>query len=162
MASFNFSGIVLHPNTETLLIQKRDSILKENFSDYIPVFPLYGIFSDTDFSLNQKKDFKNSSDAMVDEFFIYDNILFFKGCIKGQKEIKFIIPGGVSTNRKDKKIDSIFSSAFSYLTDLKQKSRQIDSTGFDKISFRSFQIADCHITENQYSLFENFWIKTIS
>lgn len=162
MDSFNFSGIVLHPNTETLLIHKRDSLLKENHRDYFPLFPLYGIFSDAQFSLTQKADFKNCSDAFLDEYFICDDILYMKGSFNGQNQIPFIIPCAVKNDCNCKKLSAVFSAAFNCLKDLKQKNRQINSTGFEKISFRSFQIADCHMTENQYSLFENFWVKTIS
>lgn len=156
----NFPVIILHPNTLTTLIDKRQDFLTKEFSNYFSLFPLYGIFSNQNFSKDLKVKFSNLLSCEVFSFFSYQGILFFQGSLQTQKQkIVFIIPFAIEKKTDSKNLLSVFNNSFKCLKNLsKQNLIPLEN----KISFKSFQIADCHISEYEYNLFENFWIKTIS
>lgn len=158
--SFNFSAVVLHPNTESLLIEKRNQLLKDKFNNFIPLFPLYGILDETDFSLELKKKYSAVSAASIKGIFESSSTLYFYGeLILENSSVPFIIPFAIEKKTDSKDLLSVFNKSSLLMKELKSISIDLLSS---EISFRSFQLADCHISKNEYRLYENFWIKSIT
>lgn len=158
MDSFNFPAIILHPNTEDSLIQKRNLLLKEELHDCIPIYPLYGIFEEPSFSSDLKKKYCQLNNCQITGTFCSNSILFFYGqFFFDNRKMNFLIPAAIEKKTDSKDILSVYKTSYKVLNEFNPELTDIRTF---HIQFRSFQIADCHISENEYRLFENFWIKS--
>ena len=178
---------MLHPNALEKLIQIRNSLLKEKYSGYFPFFPLYGISENLVFSKKLRDSLGGCQEICIYDEFVQDGILFFRGRIlQNDNSIGFIIPAAVRADNTeiravtadikktgDIKLSSVFYKAHKIVNavaqnfcDAPDKRAACDGPSertpdaFEKISFKSIQIADCVVTDFEYSLGENFWIKT--
>ena len=70
--------------------------------------------------------------------------------------MNFLIPTAIEKKTDSKNIMSVYKTIYKVLNDFKKELTDIKKF---QIPFRSFQIADCHVSKNEYRLFENFWIK---
>lgn len=157
MDSFNFPAIILHPNTEDSLIQKRNLLLKEELRNLIPLYPLYGIFEEPSFSQELKNKYRQIKNCQIAGTFCTNSILFSYGqFIFNDKEMNFLIPTAIEKKTDSKNILSVYKTSYKVLNEFK---RELTDVKKFQIPFRSFQIADCHVSKNEYRLFENFWIK---
>lgn len=160
MDSFNFPAIILHPNTEDSLNQKRNLLIKEEFRNYIPLYPLYGIFEEPSFSPELKKKYRQLNNCQITGTFCSNSILFFCGhFFSSDRQMNFLIPAAIEKKTGSKDILSVFKTSYKVLNEFNPELTDIRTF---QIQFRSFQIADCHISENEYRLFENFWIKSLT
>lgn len=162
--SFNFAAVILHPNTETLLIEKRNWILKNQLNDYYPLFPLYGVLSQKNFSPALKNEFTSLAKCSLSDFFICNKILYATGKLFTSSTVSnFIIPCAIEKKTDSKELLSVFKLSFDLIQSFNQLQNEFIPISTDdnssEITFRSFQIGDCFISKNQYSVFENFWVK---
>lgn len=160
MDSFNFTALILHPNTETVLIENRNLLLKNEFKNFIPLFPLYGIFTDQKFSSELKNFFSETSKCVLKGFSCINSILYCHGAVESENSsTPFIIPCAIEKKTDSKDLLSVYKSGLIGLKVLNPAQIKLFSS---EISFKSFQIADCRLSKNQYSIYESFWIKSIT
>lgn len=177
----NFTVLVFHPNTEQKIVLTRDKLLEKKYKNFYPLFPLFAVNKTNNiFSLN-KKDFSKYKSCSIEKTFEYQNILYFYGTFLENKidnpkiidstkttnnqntsKTSFLIPVAIEKKTDDKSLSSVFRKAIELSTNMQHKN--IDKLEFldEKISFKSFQIANCSINNNQYSLTKSFWVKVIS
>ncbi|MBR0154740.1 MAG: hypothetical protein IJM22_01555 [Treponema sp.] len=160
MASTNAAVIVFHPNTQQAIIELREKLLQKNFTDYYPLYPLFGFFTDKDFSPDLKSDFKKLNKCSVKSFFIKDDIFYLAGDYETDfKKSFYIIPLAINKKADDKNLSSAFCNSIKII----KKDFKIPKTKIEKeITFKSFKIADCRFSKNQYSVYDSFWIKISS
>lgn len=173
MDSFDFCAAVFHPDTERNIIRLRDSLLEKECRDFFPLFPLYAELEDGFFensSAQEKQTFKNSAQkctaCRIFSKFLFDGILFFGGeaeflntdtdATETNVKKQFVIPAAVKKNTDGKTLTSVFKTAKAAL-----KNRPAASE-IPEMRFKSFQLAHCVISENQYKLYETVWLKVIS
>ena len=168
----NFPVTAFHPNTLQKLIEERDSLLQEDFKDYFPLFALFGFLENDDFSSDLKSDLKKITGCEINVYFEYEGVLFFLGENIFKKEKKyFIVPFAVKKENGDKSLSSVFKNSKAFFVDSAYKKLKKDgslksklkiSELKNKISYRSFKIAGCRLLKNEYSLFDEFWVKVNS
>ena len=163
--SFNIPVIVFHPNTLQELTLLRNSLLQEKYKDFFPLYPLYGFFSSENFSVNLKSDFRKLNKASIEFIFEKKGILYFAGKNKtglthtGFKEFFFIIPAAINKKTDDKKLSSVFLNSIKTVSKFNLKPLiKLDNA----LTYKSFQIADCTVLNNDFSLSESFWVKVNS
>lgn len=110
---------------------------------------------------------------MIYAEYIFDSILFFVGqfdftcssenSTENTKPDFFLIPAAIQKKTDGKSLSSVFKTAQTAVNELNKNGINIQSfSEFPALQFKSFQIADCIVDENQYRIYDKFWIKIIS
>lgn len=160
MNLINFPAIAFHPNTEQAIIKTRTSLLEKKYKDYFELFPLYAVNKEKEFSSIKKENYKCIKSASIDAEILYQNVLFFIGNFfkRSNESELFIIPVAIEKKTDDKSLPSVFEKAIK----LVNSNDLSNPCQFEPILFKSFQFANCSIYNNQYNLYDNFWIKITS